>query len=847
MLVEWKVGFLSLVVSEEQGQHYHLQAGDMCQWIPFSERKGWECTIETVIHQADLKRYLLFLSISQDFIQQSPSDRTGDLVLVRGLPFLFQAQRDFLSRFAEQLRRSFAAKDHIIQEGFNQYSAYFHVSDPEFEEQDNNPLNDSILPQSAINGIAKIKELVESTSVRLQKNEPALDRYQGFGLSVLEKLVAQSDSLCSQDDCSKRMKLVWGPPGTGKTYLISKLTNKLLQLGKRILLTSFTHIAIDNVLEHVLKDPANQMDIMCRYGDSHKIRVPAVKQISCGTDFFRVSKARLVGATLDAVLLDRWQLFEEGNSRFDAVIIDEASMAAFPKVLNAFAKAKTLILVGDFMQLVPFDSLEGAAYHEFKSVSTFSYFSYMAIRILTEFSRQELLPPYDQIPLIPLFINRRSFPGIFRYSNDKFYCGYLKATRNPKELNRISGLSEGLQEIFQNNGDKPVWLNPAAFRRDGKSTIPVDHKGSIRSVSERVAYSNPGRCSYVNPCQLALTLQVTFHYLHSFCRAEGITAINQIGIIALFRLHTLVLRTWLWENASYFYKLFGIDIQPHLGSDILSTAIANWMNLLFKHWVVENLEVGTVEKFQGREKKIIISNTVYHPAVAKTVCHPAFVDPRRLNVILTRARDRHILISRNFDPHEGATFYSDLLDLKERSSIYIPCKGFFKHITDGPIFSFETLYTSEDRKLAGSIVKSIEATTGGKVAVGGHDGLTVNYNMSGSAQLDIGFILQIEGAIDQVASSFIKADRKSDQKVLDRSKDFVKYICNFVHRKNIEAITKDPQAIKLMGEKCDRILHDSSLKDLVRNEAVSMLSKKSSTVASSQLKTIEDWLMKTLL
>ena len=42
--------------------------------------------------------------------------------------------------------------------------------------------------------------------------------------------------------------LIEGMPGTGKTRTICMLVDVLIKLGKRVLVTSFTHTALDNIL-----------------------------------------------------------------------------------------------------------------------------------------------------------------------------------------------------------------------------------------------------------------------------------------------------------------------------------------------------------------------------------------------------------------------------------------------------------------------------------------------------------------------------------------------------------------------------------------------------------------------
>ncbi|WP_286952822.1 MULTISPECIES: AAA domain-containing protein [Aminobacterium] len=48
--------------------------------------------------------------------------------------------------------------------------------------------------------------------------------------------------------CSKEVSYLWGPPGTGKTFVISQLISRLIENGERVILMSHTNTAVDNAL-----------------------------------------------------------------------------------------------------------------------------------------------------------------------------------------------------------------------------------------------------------------------------------------------------------------------------------------------------------------------------------------------------------------------------------------------------------------------------------------------------------------------------------------------------------------------------------------------------------------------
>lgn len=67
-------------------------------------------------------------------------------------------------------------------------------------------------------------------------------------------------------------------PGTGKTTTIAHIIDILVKQGKSILLTSYTHTAVDNVLSKV-RD--NGIDVL-RIGNPEKVRSEAyIKMALC--------------------------------------------------------------------------------------------------------------------------------------------------------------------------------------------------------------------------------------------------------------------------------------------------------------------------------------------------------------------------------------------------------------------------------------------------------------------------------------------------------------------------------------------------------------------------------------
>lgn len=101
----------------------------------------------------------------------------------------------------------------------------------------------------------KIKlQHIESLLLKPEKIEPPKKETIKFFnemLGITEKLNPENNQVNSVKKSvgNKNIFLIQGPPGTGKTTVIAEIVQQLTARNERILVTSQTHIAVDNVLE----------------------------------------------------------------------------------------------------------------------------------------------------------------------------------------------------------------------------------------------------------------------------------------------------------------------------------------------------------------------------------------------------------------------------------------------------------------------------------------------------------------------------------------------------------------------------------------------------------------------
>ncbi|SPE29785.1 hypothetical protein SBA6_1160021 [Candidatus Sulfopaludibacter sp. SbA6] len=95
---------------------------------------------------------------------------------------------------------------------------------------------------------------------------PALNRLNGEQRAVLEQA------------CASEVTFVWGPPGTGKTYVIAHLTAALVERGERVLVTSHTNAAIDQSLFEAVR-PAADLNAAGPLADTELVRTGKIVRI----------------------------------------------------------------------------------------------------------------------------------------------------------------------------------------------------------------------------------------------------------------------------------------------------------------------------------------------------------------------------------------------------------------------------------------------------------------------------------------------------------------------------------------------------------------------------------------
>ena len=270
---------------------------------------------------------------------------------------------------------------------------------------------------------------------------------------------SQRDAI--EQACSRRLSLIWGPPGTGKSRTLRGLVVGAVLASERdplrVLICGPTYTAIDNVFDPVrsdLEDPGIDVAVA---------RVRSVTSSDEGVDpevdypldryapeqrllALRSGLATRAGSTIVATVPQQVHNLlclddnEPVGQLFDLIVIDEASqldVAQAILAIAALADGGTLVVAGDHLQLAPIHAATAPTGLEAMVGSIYEYFrghhgidpsmleiNYRSNATIVEFIktagyRSELVadkPTLKIRPLAPLDIEPESWPNSIAWS-----------------------------------------------------------------------------------------------------------------------------------------------------------------------------------------------------------------------------------------------------------------------------------------------------------------------------------------------------------------------------------------------------------------------------------------------
>ncbi|KAK2833981.1 hypothetical protein FQN49_006879 [Arthroderma sp. PD_2] len=433
----------------------------------------------------------------------------------------------------------------------------------------------------------RLRELIVEGAAPVFKPGPPISRLPeavGPNLNMDQKMAI--GKVLSANDYA----LVLGMPGTGKTTTIAQIIRALVSQGKSVLLTSYTHTAVDNILLKIRDDKFR----ILRLGTPSKVH-PEVKQFAdlAATPKSTIEEledsyenSKVVATTCLGV---NHRIFNPRT--FDYCIVDEASQITLPVCLGPIRMAKTFILVGDHYQLPPLVQ------------------SKQAIEGGLDLSLFKLLCDMHPSSVVNLEHQYRMCEEIMHLSNTLIYSNHLKcgtpaiATRS-LAIPNIEGLKRIHPTSFPSSSTQSLCLGSSHGQCWLRAKARFVNTDSLRPEALDTAKGS----RIINEVEATLCAQLVEAFI-----SVGVSA-QDIGVVTLYRSQLSLLKQKL----------------RHHGPD---------------------LEMHTADRFQGRDKEVIIMSCVRSNSDRNV--GDLLRDWRRVNVAFTRARTKMLILGSKATLSEG--------------------------------------------------------------------------------------------------------------------------------------------------------------------------------------------------
>jgi DNA replication ATP-dependent helicase Dna2 len=361
-----------------------------------------------------------------------------------------------------------------------------------------------------------------------------------------------------------------------------------------------------------------------------------------------MSAARIVGVT--ALSIPRSPLLV--GEHFDVVIVDEAGQITQPAIIGALMAAESFILVGDHMQLPPLVVSEvaekgGRPNKIIRFWRRLHPSQNCDFLLLADFGVSMLKRLAEAHPdcVTQLTYQYRMHEYICQLSNDIVYHGKLQCANESVATRKLilHGFPQNLVSSTKDGSND--WLrqtinpsNSVAFvDTDTSASDPNGSPGSIRPLES----SNSRRASgsIINETEAWLVQTIVGGLLSC-----GVDA-SSIGVICPFRAQLRLL-----EECSSIGK-----------------------------WKSAGLELSTIDRYQGRDKSVIILSFVRSNINGKV--GRLLEDFRRLNVAVTRAKDKLIMVGSFNTLYKGSATLRRVLDRVKNDNHCITLPETLTHTT----------------------------------------------------------------------------------------------------------------------------------------------------------------------
>ncbi|GMH33318.1 hypothetical protein BSKO_01152 [Bryopsis sp. KO-2023] len=387
-----------------------------------------------------------------------------------------------------------------------------------------------------------------------------------------------------------------GPPGTGKTYTLCSFISvavRHMAPGSQILVTASSNVAVDNLVAGLVRQ---KMKVV-RLGQPSKA-IPEVREATLDARLQKDPVGKKAAALRMELLalsgkkrIELWKKAEELEERAAKKILDQTQVVAATCITAGDARLQgrsfSICVLDEATQATEPESMVGLM-NKVESAVFVGDGQQLPPTVKCQEAAAlglnvSLFQRLQSMGLEPHVLDTqyRMHPCIAEFSSKSFYGGKLQSAVSPKDRPPVAGVN-------WIDAQKPVMF------------LHVDGEERRNQLFAEVDLS----FSYLNPDEATWVVRLA----SSILAAGDIDSPEQIGIITPYSAQVRHIRQLMKDKRN-----------SKLG----------------------DVEVATVDGFQGREKEIILFSTVR----SNTRGSVGFLaDHRRLNVALTRARRGLVVI-----------------------------------------------------------------------------------------------------------------------------------------------------------------------------------------------------------
>jgi DNA replication ATP-dependent helicase Dna2 len=486
--------------------------------------------------------------------------------------------------------------------------------------------------------------------------DDALRALSPSGAAIVSALNDEQRSAVRGVLAARDYALIQGFPGAGKSATLAAIVRALVDAGKSVLVTSHTHSAVDNVLERL---PGVGVDAFVRAGgEGGKASAAAAafcpggaKHAARSVEELRAlaDASAVVGATCYAAanhpLIARRRARRSARASaeetrdaaknadetetgfFDVVLVDEAGQMTLPASVPALLRGAVFVLVGDPAQLPPLVQSERAA------ASGLSISPMQALAEAHPAAVFQLTAQYRMADDLAKISNVISYGGALRAANEQVASRVMRCLLSKTETDVVRALGLGslgsanAEDSRQKNQRDAAWLVAASDpnRRvvfldtsdGGDAAFETSDVGVVRESKSGPVRGN----KHVNAYERFIVMRVL-----EALRARG----AEPGSVAVL--------------SPYNSQVDELDAElrrREAGTGDFGDA-GNPEGTPFDLPIPEGVEALTIDRAQGRDVDCVVLS--FCRANEARDAGRLLADRRRLNVALTRARSKLVLV-----------------------------------------------------------------------------------------------------------------------------------------------------------------------------------------------------------